>query len=156
LDGIKLASIRKVGSRTIFQPVSNFKEWPTYLTQRDVDNFGPEMIDLAQRAGLHAVGPELQRLHEENQLLRDEVTRAAKMAIDRELDAAVPNWRQINNDPRFHQWLLSQIYSGVIRDHLLKDAAAAANAARVISSSRGFSRKKEPRSKLLLNNDRLR
>jgi hypothetical protein len=51
----------------------------------------------------------------------------------------VPNWRQINDDPRFHQWLLMpDTYSGVIRDHLLKDAAHAANASRVISFFKGF------------------
>lgn len=61
------------------------------------------------------------------------------MTIDRELDAAVPNWREINNDPRFHQWLLlPDTYSGVIRDRLLKDAAAAANAPRVINFFKGF------------------
>jgi hypothetical protein len=111
------------------------------LTRQDLDNFGPELLDVAQRAAQHAMGPELQQLHEENQQLRDEVTRAAKMAIDRELDATVPNWRQINADDRFHQWLLMpDPYSGVIRDRLLKDAARAANAQRVISIFRGFLR----------------
>src|SRR5262249_28456952 len=91
------------------------REMASYLTQEDVHNFGPELLDVAQRAAQHAIGPELQRLYEENQQLHDEVSRAAKMAIDRELDAAVPNWRQINNDERFHQWLLlPEPYSGVI------------------------------------------
>src|SRR5262249_4573762 len=111
------------------------------LTQRDVDNFGPELLDVAQRAGLHAVAPELQRLHEENQQLHDQLNSATKMAIDRELDAAVPNWREINNDPRFHSWLLQpEPYSGIIRDRLLKDAAHAANAQRVASFFKGFLR----------------
>jgi hypothetical protein len=61
------------------------------------------------------------------------------MAIDRELDAAVPDWRQINADERFHQWLLMpDPYSGVIRDRLLKDAVRAANAQRVITFFKGF------------------
>src|SRR5262249_50394551 len=61
------------------------------------------------------------------------------MAIDRELDAAVPNWREINNDPRFHQWLLlPDLLSGVIRDRLLKDAARAGDAQRLIRFFRGF------------------
>src|SRR5262249_20428028 len=70
-----------------------------------------------------------------------EVSRAAKMAIDRELDAAVPDWRAINTDERFHRWLsMPEPYSGIIRDRLLKDAAAAANAQRVISIFKGFIR----------------
>ena len=111
----------------------------SYLTRQDVDNFGPELIDVAQRAAHHAMGPELQRLHDENQELRDEVNRAAKMGIDQYLDREVPNWRQINADERFHRWLLMpEPYSGIIRDRLLKDAARAANAQRVANFFQGF------------------
>jgi len=112
-----------------------------YLTQEDERNFGPELLSVAIRSARHALAPELQQLDNENAQLRDEVSRAAKMAIDRELDAAVPDWRQINADERFHRWLLMpEPYSGIVRDRLLKDAAAAANAARVISIFQGFLR----------------
>src|SRR5262245_26474712 len=111
----------------------------SYLTQRDVDNFGPELLDVAQLAARHTMEPELQRLHDENQLLQDQLNVATKTAIDRELDAAVPNWRQINSDERFNRWLLlPDTYSGVIRDRLLKDAAAAGIAARVANFFRGY------------------
>jgi len=111
----------------------------SYLTQRDVDNFGHELLDVAQRAAQHAMAPELQRLSDENQQLHEEVSRAAKMSIDRELDTNVPNWREINNDERFHQWLLMpEPYSGVIRDRLLKDAARAGDAQRVINFFKGY------------------
>jgi hypothetical protein len=113
----------------------------SYLTNEDVQNFGSEMIDFATRAAHHAVGPELQRLHEENQELQDQLNSTAKMAIDQVLDREVPNWRQINADERFHSWLLMpEPYSGIIRDRLLKDAAAAANAQRVASFFKGFLR----------------
>src|SRR5262249_59710027 len=68
----------------------------TYLTLEDEKNFGPELLDVAIRAARHGLAPELQQLHDENAQLRDEVSRAAKMAIDRELDAAVPDWRAVN------------------------------------------------------------
>ena len=87
------------------------------------------------------MSPELQRLHEENQELQGQLNSATKMTIDRELDAAVPDWRQINADERFHSWLLMpEPYSGVIRDRLLKDAAAAGDAQRLINFFRGFLR----------------
>src|SRR5215475_3610319 len=112
-----------------------------YLTREDEQNFGPELLDVAIRAARHGLAPELERLHDENAQLRDEVSRAAKLAIDQELDRAVPDWRAINNDARFHQWLLlPDTYSGIIRDRLLKDAAAAASAQRVISIFQGFIR----------------
>jgi len=109
------------------------------LTRQDLDNFGPELLDVAQRAARHAIGPELQQLHDENQQLQDQLNSATKTTIDQYLDANVPNWRQINNDERFHGWLLQpEPYSGIIRDRLLKDAVAAANAPRVASFFKGF------------------
>jgi hypothetical protein len=36
------------------------------LTRQDLENFGPELLDVAQRAAQHMLGPELRRLHEEN------------------------------------------------------------------------------------------
>src|SRR5262245_23323447 len=106
----------------------------SYLTNEDVQNFGYELLDVAQRAARHAMDPQLQQLRDENQELQDQLTSAAKMAIDQYLDVHVPNWRQINADERLHSWLLQpEPYSGIIRDRLLKDAAHAANAQRVAS-----------------------
>jgi len=113
----------------------------SYLTLEDERNFGPELLDVATRAARHALAPELQRLHEENQELQDQLTSATKTTIDQYLDANVPNWRQINADERFHQWLLMpDPYSGIVRDRLLKDAAHAADAPRVASFFKGFLR----------------
>ena len=110
-----------------------------YLTQRDVNEFGYELLDVAQRAAQHAMAPELQRLHNENLALQNQLDATTKATIDRELDSAVPNWRSINADERFHSWLLQpDTYSGVIRDRLLKDAAAEGNAQRVATFFRGF------------------
>jgi len=87
----------------------------------------------------HALAPQLQQLYDENLQLWDQLNSAAKTAIDQYLDANVPNWRQINADERFHNWLLQpEPYSGIIRDRLLKDAAHAANAPRVASFFKGF------------------
>jgi hypothetical protein len=109
------------------------------LTRQDLDNFGPELLDVAQRAAQHALAPELQRLHEENQDLQDQLNSATKTTIDQYLDREVPNWRSINADERFHSWLLQpDPYSGIIRDRLLKDAAHAASAPRVASFFKGF------------------
>jgi hypothetical protein len=109
------------------------------LTRKDVDDFGPELLDVAQRAAQHAVGPELQRLHDENEMLRDEVSRAAKLAIDQHLDAAVPNWREINADPRWLGWLAQiDTFNGCTRQSLLNRAVAAGNAARVTLFFKNF------------------
>jgi hypothetical protein len=81
----------------------------------------------------------IRRLRDENQQLQDQLSSTAKVAIDQALDAAVPNWREINQNEEFHRWLLlPDVLSGVVRDRLLKDAVAAADAGRVINFFRGF------------------
>jgi hypothetical protein len=110
-----------------------------YLTMDDERNFGPELLDVATRAARQAMAPELQQLHEENLALQSQVDAAKKATIDQYLDAHVPNWREINRSERFHAWLLApEIYSGVVRDRLLKDAAAKGDAARVASFFTSF------------------
>jgi hypothetical protein len=113
----------------------------SYLTQEDERNFGPELLDVAIRAARHAVSPELAQLREENQQLHDEVGRAAKLAIDQVLDREVPNWREINADPRWLGWL-AQVdeFNGCSRQSLLNDAVARGNAFRVIQIFKGFLR----------------
>src|SRR5262245_30772883 len=110
-----------------------------YLTLEDEKNFGPELLDVAIRSARHALAPELQQLHDENQQLRDEVGRATKTTIDQYLEPNVPNWRAINADERFRKWLLlPDSFSGVIRDRLLKYAAHAADASRVANFFRAY------------------
>jgi hypothetical protein len=113
----------------------------TYLTADDERNFGPELLDVAIRAARHAVSPELQRLYDENQEIRDQLDSTVKTTIDRELDAAVPNWRGINADPRWLGWL-AQVdeLNGRSRQSLLNDAVARGNAFRVIQIFKGFLR----------------
>jgi len=53
----------------------------------------------------------------------------------------VPNWQEINRDPRWLQWLDSpDTYSGYSRQQLLNGAVAAGNAGRVIAIFKGFLR----------------
>ena len=52
---------------------------------------------------------------------------------------AAPNWREINRNPRWLQWLQEiDSLSGRTRQQLLNDATAAGDAPRVIAFFRGF------------------
>jgi hypothetical protein len=54
--------------------------------------------------------------------------------IEQTLDSAVPDWRQINEDPRFIQWLQGrEVLSGRARMELLDDASAAGDADRIVA-----------------------
>jgi hypothetical protein len=110
-----------------------------YLTYEDERNFGPEILDVAQRAARQAMAPVMSRLEQENEELREGLQRTVKTSIDRELDAAVPNWRQVNQDVRWFQWLADyDVYSGYRRQDLLNDATVKGDAGRVVAIFRGF------------------
>jgi hypothetical protein len=112
-----------------------------HLTQRDVDNFGYDLVDLAQRAARHAIEPQLQQLEQQNDELQDHLAREMQRDLHQEVVRAVPNWNEINNDPRWLQWLNTpDVYNGCTRQRLLNDAVAAGNAGRVIAIFKGFLR----------------
>jgi hypothetical protein len=107
---------------------------PNYLTQNDVYNYGEDLIGFAQRAAAQAFAPHLQALDQQNAELRRQVAEQTRKAMHQQVEAAVPNWRDIDSDPRWHQWL-GEIdpFTGVIRQQVLDDAIAAGSAPRVIA-----------------------
>jgi hypothetical protein len=111
----------------------------SYLTQADVDNYGHDVIDFAQRAAAQAVAPDLVRLQQETERLRQNQARQSRQALDQAVAMAVPNFREIDRDPRWHEWLRgTHDLSGRSRQQWLNDAVNHGDAARVIQFFRGF------------------
>jgi hypothetical protein len=109
------------------------------ITDEDLERHGADTVDFVQRAAWAAVSPELQRVNERNQALEQELSRNRKAAMNAELTLAVPNWREINVDKRFLQWLRKpNIYTGRTNKELLNAAAASADAQRVAAFFKGF------------------
>jgi hypothetical protein len=112
---------------------------PAYVTEQDVQNYGGELVDFAQRAAIQAVHPHLQTLEAQNAELRQQLAKTARRSLDQMVEQAVPNFRQIDRDPRWHNWLLGiDLYTGRVRQELLDEAITAASAPRVISFFKGF------------------
>jgi hypothetical protein len=110
-----------------------------WLTQKDVDDYGPDVLDLAQRAALHAMTPELQRLDAQNESLSQQLAQERRRGLHQTLDSSLPNWREIDDDPRWRQWLLlSDPLNGRPRQALLNEAIARGDATRVLTFFRGF------------------
>lgn len=110
-----------------------------YLTEKDLQEYGHDVLDLAQRAAKHAIAPDLARMEDENTRLRRQIAEDRRRGLYQTLDAMIPEWRQIDNNPRWRQWLLlPDMLSGRIRQQLLNDAIQAADATRVSSFFRGF------------------
>jgi hypothetical protein len=112
-----------------------------YLTQADVANYGTDLIDFTTRAAVHATAPELQRLGQQSAELMQRLQRETRARLDREVELAVPNYREIDENPAWHQWLRQvDPLNGRIRQELLNEAIAAGSATRVIAFFRGFQR----------------
>jgi|SRR5215472_8579227 len=110
-----------------------------WLTEKDLQNYGPDVLDLAQRASLHALAPELQRINDQNESLRRQLAAEQRRGLYQSLDTQVPNWREIDNSPEWRQWLAApHEMSGRTRQQWLSDAMAKGDAHRVASFFRGF------------------
>lgn len=109
------------------------------ITEGDREAYGDELIDLARRAAMETVGPEIENLRAENKRLTERVGSTGKREMFGQLDRAVPQWRQINKHPHFLSWLrLPNVYTGTIRGDMLNSAVAGAEAPKVIALFRDF------------------
>lgn len=109
------------------------------ITDQDRETYGDELIDVARRAGLEAVQPELEALRADNDRLKRSATTNAQRELKQSLTSAVPNWMQIQTTPEWVNWLrLPNVYTNQIRGQLLKAAYAAADAPKVIALFRDF------------------
>jgi hypothetical protein len=110
-----------------------------FVTPEDRQNYGDELLDLVARGARQAVEPELNELKQTADSLRQQLTKAGQQGVVEALNRALPNWRDINQDPRFKNWLrLRDIYSGGVRQALLNAAFQAADAPRVVAFFQGF------------------
>ena len=109
------------------------------LTDEDVKTYGPELIDVINRAAREAVAPELQRVEQQTRQVNQKVTQTAQQGVYDALASQVPNWNEINNSAEFKRWCsLPDVYSGEVRGKLLNAAFRGANAPRVIAFFKGF------------------
>ena len=71
--------------------------------------------------------PKLQEIEQQNAELRQRLAKEARRRLDQAVELAVPNYREIDRDPRWHRWLLGiDVLSGRVRQQLLNEAIAAA------------------------------
>jgi hypothetical protein len=112
-----------------------------WLTVEDEQNYGRELLDVSQRAALHALAPAVQNLEQQNAELRRGLAVEARRNLDAAVERAIPNYREIDRDPGWHRWLLGvDTYTGQPRQALLNIAIADGSAARVVALFNGFLR----------------
>lgn len=107
-----------------------------HIRESDTETFGADMVDFAKRAAKEEVAPLVAAV----MALRDEVAAlkgvtpvvntlvanqrmSAQERFFAEVAAAVPDWQSINNDGKFHDWLLTpDPMTGITRQAYLADA----------------------------------
>jgi hypothetical protein len=120
---------------------------PQHLSEKDVTEYGEDMVDFARRAAREEAAPLAQALQQMmNRLdqLQGVVPTVRQLANDRvetahekfyaALTREVSDWKSVNEHPRFHEWLLSaDPLSGLQRQTLLTDAHNNLDVTRTVS-----------------------
>lgn len=82
------------------------------ITQKEVDEYGQELMDVVGRRAAEVYEPILQQVMGELQQVKrqvggvqNSVVYDARVKMYDDLAREVPNWDQINNSPQFAQWL---------------------------------------------------
>jgi hypothetical protein len=109
------------------------------ITPEEVTTYGPELIDLTKRAAQEALQPTLDAIQAETKRTRQAETRRQARDVYASLDTSVPEWRGINENAEFLNWLrLPDVYSGVLRGKLLKSAFSSGDAPRVTTFFKNY------------------
>lgn len=111
------------------------------ITPEEAETYGQDFLDVAARAAGQKLSPEIAALKEHIARLEAQVgqvgstvTKTAQQQMYDFLDEKLPNWRQINRDPKFIAWTnLQDVLSGAIRGSMMRDAFGKNDASRVLS-----------------------
>ena len=116
------------------------------ITPEEEHEWGGEMLTVVGKKAKEEVLPEIEKLRGEIDALKGQVTTTARTAelsareqMFAQLDAQLPQWRVLNNNPKFIAWLdLPDGLSDAIRQTLLDEAVGRNDAAKVLRIFNGF------------------
>ena len=120
---------------------------PQHVTEKDVTEYGADMVEFARRVSREEVAPLAQAMQQLMQRIdqlqgvvptvRQIADTQAKTAHEKFYDALtsrVADWKSVNDNPRFHEWLMSaDPLSGLQRQTLLTDAHSNLDVTRTVS-----------------------
>lgn len=127
-------------------PIKTEVERSELLTPEEVEEYGPDFVDVMRRAGKEAAQPLVKQLLNkvetlENQLgqVKETVVEDQTTRVYRHMDERVNDWREINTSQEFLGWLSQpDPFSGVQRHNLLKQAFEAGEVERVEKFFTGY------------------
>lgn len=116
------------------------------ITPEEEADYGTEFLSVVGKRAKEEIAPELANLRKDLDTIRGQVgnvagsvVQSARDKMHADLDNILPQWRQLNVNENFLNWLaLPDPYSGGIRHNLLKEAYGRNQTARVAAFFRGF------------------
>lgn len=120
------------------------------ISQEEIDQFGPDLVDLIRRvatdaakpvveAGVAPVKESVTQVRESTSQVQNSMAQSARKRLFATLAEAVPTWEKQNEDPEFLRWLDEvDPFSGQKRGILLTHAFNASDTGRVIALFKGF------------------
>lgn len=116
------------------------------LTSEEAADYGDDFLRVVGKRAKQELAPVLQQLLADNEAMKKRlegvtgfVQQDSSQKLLSTLDAKLPDWREMNTNQEFLNWLgLPDPYSGGIRHDMLKAAYAQGNASRVLAFFNGF------------------
>lgn len=112
------------------------------LTPEEIQDYGPEFIDLVKRTAAETTRPLLAEIGRLQAQLGQVGQKVEVQRIDDmhdKMDQIMPQWRELNANPRFIEWSnLHDVYSGAIRKALMQEAWDRGDARRCAAFFNGF------------------
>jgi hypothetical protein len=88
---------------------------------------------------MQVAAPQIEALGQQTLELHQQLAIERRKRLDADVEAAIPNFREIDRDPRWHSWLLGHdSLSGRVRQTLLNEAIRDGATHRVLAIFRSF------------------
>lgn len=128
--------------RASAQPIEPPAPGQSLITEEEMQDYGPEFISIVRRAVKEATDPlnaEISNLRAGLGTVQQETGNVFMQRMNNSLGEAVPNWRELNTDPKFVAWsALPDVFSGVIRKTLMQEAWNSGDPNRLIAFFRAY------------------
>jgi hypothetical protein len=119
---------------------------PVLVSQKDIDDYGADLIDVIKRAAQEAVLPLLTpiattvgQVQARVETTEAETGKAFLNRMHSSMDSMIPGWNDLNKDPNFIAWTKRpDVYSGLNRQEMLQRAWYAGDSNRVAAFFQGF------------------
>lgn len=116
------------------------------LTPEEMNDYGEDFLKVVGKRARQEMAPvidgykkEIEKLQQQLHGVSGDVQKTKTETLHTQLDKAAPDWRKLNQDPNFLEWLsLPDVYSGAIRHDMLKNAYTQGDVHRVANFFNGF------------------